>query len=758
MYLGRIVIGERAYIGLLSVVAPGTEVLADTRMGANSSSWEQKDSRVLSLDEEAPRIREPHWLVLLSLTLPIYFVAWLVSILPWLLALYPVLQAAPQKSTIPLRVILNWYQGSPQVAYNYLLVGGKVVFGPVISFGFAVFVRYLTKAIWGDLPTDPAAINGHLASWRATISKTLFPEAHLFELNELLGHHNEARSAVLRLLGAKVGKRVCWPNMGLSIRDYHLLDVGDDVTFGESCHLLTDEDASGLIAIRSGAVIADHVCILPGVTIGEQTALGFGTLTRRGKHYEDGKTFIGCKNGDVAHSDSFGEKLWAIQSTRRPPPAGPGGGLQQKDSGETLVGSATGTAQMEEGLAAGGRAGPMARSGSTAQDANPPEHSPYNRAVYMRDAPYHVLTPFAALCFSLTMTISTSFYWNLPALSAVKLAARFFVDWMEGVDSTYDALIMYALIAACSALLTGAFVVMALATVIVAKRTLVGTFRPGVFDWDKSPYCQRWQLLVSVEKLIRRCFVDKGILSLLTGTHWLVLYYRLLWVKIGRDCALFANGYPSLMITETDLIEMGDRVVIDDVGIITHVDRRGSIRLDRIKIGDGCVLRSGSNILCGAEMKKGQLPAGAHAGATGRGGQREVDDAATAGGALLRVAQGEHAHGRDVGRRRISTTKGAHRSSGSEGAAASFPPRLRMHRKAARLGGNLGWVGGESHVDASKAHSPSAPRLQGRGRLWEVDGPRVESARAAVGRGQGSWACATAARPWSRRLGLEREL
>ncbi|KAM4063755.1 AMP-binding enzyme [Hirsutella rhossiliensis] len=608
MYLGRIIIGERCSIGLLSVVAPGTEVLPDTRMGANSSSWEQKDSRVLSFDEEVPRIKEPHWLVSLSLTLPIYVVAWLVSLLPWLLALYPVLSAAPAKSTIPLRVILNWYQGSPQVAYNYLSGGSKVVFSPIISFSFAVFVRYLTKLIWGDLPTDPAAIKGHFALWRATVSKTLFSESQLFELNELLGHHNEARSGALRLLGAKIGKRVCWPNMGPSVGDYHLLDIGDDVTFGESCYLLTtDEDASGLITIRSGAVIADHVCILPGVTIGEQSALGFGTLTRRGKVYEDGKTFIGCKNGDVAHSDSFGEKLWAIQSMSQAKPASAPtfrNTLQHKDSGETLVGSIVSPVRLEEGLAPP-RSAPKKRSASTAHDENPPEHSPYNRAVYQKNAPYHVLTPLAALGFSFMMTIFTSFYWNVSALSSMKLAARFFVDWMEGVDSTYDALIIYALVVACSAVLTSAFVVMALGIVVVAKRILVGKFRPGVFDWDKSPYCQRWQLLVSVEKLIRRCFVDKGILSLLTGTHWLVMYYRLLGVKIGKDCALFANGYPSLMITETDLIEIGDRVVIDDVGIITHVDRRGSIRLDRIKIGNRCVLRSGSNILCGAEMKDG---------------------------------------------------------------------------------------------------------------------------------------------------------
>ncbi|PHH92733.1 hypothetical protein CDD83_5562 [Cordyceps sp. RAO-2017] len=611
MYLGRIIVGERASIGLLSVIAPGTEVLPDTRMGANSSSWEQRDAQTLKLVQPVPRIRDPHWILSLALTLPIYLIGWFTSMLPWLCAVVAMLYMKPKNSTIPVRVILDWYQGSPLVAFNYLSVGSKVVFGPALFFVFAITVRYATRLVAGDLPNDPADIRGNFASWRATLMRTLFPAAQLTELSELLGHHNEARSGALRLLGAKIGKRVCWPNQGPSIKDYHLVDIGDDVTFGENSYLwTTDEDASGTITIGNGAVIADHVCVLPGVTIGERTTLGFGTLTRRGKFYDDDRTFIGCKDGDVAHSDSFAEKLWAIaddeiESGSRPhsSPASSGGrSLRPKDSGETLVGSLS-PLPVEEGRAASRAASKEQRDLRPSHDLSSPENSPYNRAVYQRDAPYHVFSPFATLSFSFLMTLFTAFYWNVPALSSMKVAARFFVQYMEGVDSTYDILIVYALNFAASALLTSAFAVLALTFVVTAKRLLIGRYRPGVYDWDKSPYCQRWQLLVSVEKLIRRCYVDKGILSLLTGTHWLVMYYRALGVKIGKDCSLFANGYPSLMITEADLIEIGDRVVIDDVGIISHIDRRGSIRLDHIKIGNRCVLRSGSNILCGAEMK-----------------------------------------------------------------------------------------------------------------------------------------------------------
>lgn len=611
MYLGRIVIGERSSIGLLSVVAPGTEVLPDSQMGANSSSWEEKDLRANGQERDGSRINEPHWLLSLTLTLPMSFVSWTISFLPWFFATFPLIYSAPKSSTIPLRVIVESYQEAPQLAYTYLSVGSKTVFGPAISFFFAISIRYFFKMLFGALPTDPSDINGNFTSWRARIPKTLFPEAQMQELNELLGHHNEARSGALRWLGATVGKRIFWPNMGPAVGDYHLLNVGDDVTFGENCHLLTtDENSSGQITIDDGAIIADQVCVLPGVTIGKRAAIGFGTLTRRGQYYEHDQTYIGCKDGHIARSASFGEKLWGMESTPNQESTNEKGGSKAERRRKKETSSppeacrVTSPARLEEGLSS--RTGvhekdePRLRLGSA-----PPEESPYNRAMYMKDAPYHVLTPSAALCFSVFMTLFTAVYWNIPALSSIKIAAHLFTLWIKFVDNTYDVLILYALALASAIVLNAAFVFFAFGLIVLAKRMLIGKHKEGVYDWDKSPYCQRRQILISIEKLTRRCFIDKGILSLLTGTHWIVLYYRALGATIGKDCALFANGYPSLMLTEPDLIEIGDRVTICNASIVSSIDRRGSVRLARIKIGNGCVLRSGSQILCGAEMKEG---------------------------------------------------------------------------------------------------------------------------------------------------------
>ena len=54
-----------------------------------------------------------------------------------------------------------------------------------------------------------------------------------------------------------------------------------------------------MIALKDGVVISNHVCVLPGVTIGERGTLGFGALTRRGKTYDSDTNFVGCHRGDV---------------------------------------------------------------------------------------------------------------------------------------------------------------------------------------------------------------------------------------------------------------------------------------------------------------------------------------------------------------------------------------------------------------------------------------------------------------------------
>lgn len=595
-YLGRIVVGERSTIGALSIIAPGTEVLPDTYLGANSSSWEQ--GQLLPEQEKhdsMPEKKDPHWLLFIFLTVPIYGIGWLIALLPWLGPQLAVLWATPAKSSTPLRVILDWYQGSPQVAFAYVAVMAQSLFSPWLYLLWAALIRYVCRALAAHIPQHYASVKEQLDAWRSTILMTLFDASRLAEINTLLGQHHGARSGVLRLLGTKVGRRVSWPRSGPFIDNYELLDVGDDVTFGYDCHLFTSDDrGSSRITIGNDSVIADQVCLLPGVEVGAEAMLGFGTLTQRGKKYDSGQTYFGRANGDVAESSACGAGLWSVN-----------GGFPRDvdaDFGETDHVNVNYSEEQDINDPSSLEKGHNPASWKRRSDATE-EHAHAEHHLSQKERHY-VFQPFTTLFLSSFMTIFTVFYWNVPAQSSMKLAARIFVEALQPESTLIDPMVVYGLNYATTMALTTTFAIMAVASVVAAKKILIGSFKAGVYSRrDSSTYFQRWQLLIAIEKIIRRCYVDKGILSLLTGTHWLVIYYRWLGAKIGKDCALFANGYPGLLLTEADLIEIGDNVAIDDVGIISHVEMRGSTRLDKITIGDRCVLRSGSHILAGARME-----------------------------------------------------------------------------------------------------------------------------------------------------------
>jgi len=54
------------------------------------------------------------------------------------------------------------------------------------------------------------------------------------------------------------------------------------------------------------------------------------------------------------------------------------------------------------------------------------------------------------------------------------------------------------------------------------------------------------------------------------------------------------------VFTEPDLITCGDRVAIDDAGMVGHLNSRGKFTLDELHVGSRSALRSGSRVLRGA--------------------------------------------------------------------------------------------------------------------------------------------------------------
>ncbi|KAL1302911.1 hypothetical protein AAFC00_003235 [Neodothiora populina] len=238
------------------------------------------------------------------------------------------------------------------------------------------------------------------------------------------------------------------------------------------------------------------------------------------------------------------------------------------------------------------------------EPSEPKSSSPFGRAFYEGKAAYRVWGMWTIFFYSSFLTIFVSFYWNVATTSSLQIVARVIESnhyWVAAHHS-YRPLMIYCLFCACIAALHTAQAVVAIAALIGAKWAIMGKRTAGNYDWDKSSYNQRWQLYLACEKLRRHCYGGAGILGLLTGTHYVVMYFRSLGATIGKDCAIFSGGLPSLMFTEPDLLTLGDRVNVDDASLVSHINSRGVFNLNPLVVGDRSVLRSGSRLLSGANM------------------------------------------------------------------------------------------------------------------------------------------------------------
>jgi hypothetical protein len=174
--------------------------------------------------------------------------------------------------------------------------------------------------------------------------------------------------------------------------------------------------------------------------------------------------------------------------------------------------------------------------------------------------------------------------------------------WLQDNGDWRNPLLLYAVLAVCNAAFVTIQTILAASIVIAAKWILLGRRKVGNYNWDKSSYCQRWQMVLTIERLHDRAFRGYGILGMLSGTWYCAQYFRLLGAAIGKDCVIFAGGRPSSTLTEPDLLTMGDRVVVDDASLVCHINTEGTFDLNLLDVGDRCVLRSGSRLLFGGRM------------------------------------------------------------------------------------------------------------------------------------------------------------
>ncbi|PSR81726.1 hypothetical protein BD289DRAFT_32545 [Coniella lustricola] len=608
MYLGRIRIGRRATVGMASIVSPGTTVPDETCLGANSSSWEAGGAEEGNRDGMLSSIPSGHWVLDWLVTKPLVTVCWIVSLIPWSLGLLGLVMTEPIGDQVVIYTILQWFAGPRRIGYHYLALVLRTLTEPFLLFACTVLFKLLLDTLFGIQKPTPAKGRGHVEKWRMSFMKTLFSTKRLHDMTELMGQHYEGTSAAIRLLGGRVGKRVYWPGTGPSIGDYHLLDIGDDVVFGSRAHIVTSDGlGSEVVRVGDRAMVADRVVLLPGVTIGNDATMGSGALTRRNKGYAEGGVYVGSKNGDAVCL-----RKQAPVETRHRTVEGPDAedklGMILEAVREKITGSPA-QRSTNEPTTHHTTVDVQAHSTTDATATVAAASSPFGRAFYLHQAPYRVHTLPTIIGYSTAITVLVSIFWNVPSLSAVQIVALLFRTYHThlGHGAWFDIPVLYVLFTILIGMLNSLAAALATALLIAAKWLLLGRRQPGAHDWDASPYCQTWQLYLALERLRRHCFRGHGILGMLTGTHWLVLYFRALGADIGEDVALFANGRPSLMFTEPDLVRIGARTVVDDASVVAHVNTRGRFALNRLEIGKGCVLRSGSRLLSGAEMRDGSV-------------------------------------------------------------------------------------------------------------------------------------------------------
>lgn len=642
MYLGRINIGSNASVGLASTVAAGTTVPANACIGPNSSSWEVGDADEYNRELAASKIPQAHWALDIFLGYPIIFLCMFVGAIPWLAALVGLVYHEPAENVADyLRTIIIWFSNPMRVGYHYLALAAAAGVGPYAYFFGVLFVKKIFDVCCGV--ATPSSVDGrsNMYKFRTQLIRTLMPAPQLHKLTEMYGSHYEATSIFARMMGAKIGKRVYWPGTGPSVQDWDLIEIGDDVVFGSRSHLVTsDGTVSDRVKIHNGAMVADRVVLLPGVELGEKAVMGSGALTKRHGVYPAETTWVGSKKGEAVcltaaeptpapTTPSLGRRTEMYYDLLQAQPPIPN--ISVNSSSTTLVKKSPFDSErsslyaMEEGSElkffsqeelkgteksnTAHRMSALTRQVTIEEvDGQPTDTtSPFGRAFYQGQASYNVWNQFTIFCYATFITVFVAVYWNVGSIGAVQVVGHMLrrPDYTTYIlaKSTERPILLYCLFTALIVAIMAIQSILALVIIISAKWILLGRRQQGNYDWDKSPYCQRWQLYLKLESLRRSCYGGHGILGLLTGTEWVAMYFRALGADLGKNCSFFSSGTPSLYFTEPDLLHIGNRVCVDDASLVGHINTRGKFDLNPLYVGDRSVLRSGSRLLSGARME-----------------------------------------------------------------------------------------------------------------------------------------------------------
>ncbi|KAJ3381630.1 hypothetical protein HDU84_004975 [Entophlyctis sp. JEL0112] len=553
MVLKPVVLGSNCVLNANCSIAAGSSIPANTVLPPLSSSHELHESSEKYKIFASTGARMPRIWDLLLVCVPVITCVKLFASIPWILVMYWLVQFpffGNQKSVRQAVSSFGQLMIHQKQSFRigiYLL--GAVVNSTVSPWLQVAAVIFVKRNIIGVFEAGQKQDNDR-SCWRKWLMDALVDNGEFYGVYDLLGRHYEGVSTLYRLLGAKVGRRVYWPGTPMKLVELDLLRVGDDAVFGSrSSFVFSDAVESRAIDIGPGAMVADRCVVLPGVVIGKNATIGSGSLLRKNGFYPPGSVWVGSRGGDAV--------LW------------------EKGSAEAEC---------------------------------MPSVKPFGRAFYEKQAPYLVFSEAFIVLYNTLLAAVQAVLWAVVPLLGIFAAGTLFEVQSESPAAMAGVLLAQPRISLESlgilVFITGVVashgtvVCVAYSAVISTKWLLMGKLHSGSFDWDKSSHCQRWQVLISVQRVI-----DK-VHNHLCGTWYLVEYFRALGCDIGAQVCLYPTGGDPMM-TEPDLVSIGDHSVIDRASVVGHINSKGYFTLNSLRIGKRCALATDSRLLSGAEMRDG---------------------------------------------------------------------------------------------------------------------------------------------------------
>jgi acyl-CoA synthetase (AMP-forming)/AMP-acid ligase II/acetyltransferase-like isoleucine patch superfamily enzyme len=567
--LGKVSVGNGASVGVRSVVAPYTSVPSDAHVGAGTSSYEitYDDDRHVKYNRYA--IPDPAFWMKMLVGSPVVFLVDTFSHIPAMTVLYMLVTMHSRDRDGGFHDVgdlLEWLCEPKRIPYYVGIRLARSILAPIFYMFAAILVKWV---VIGKFRPGLRDVTNQWTLMRHWLAATLFSRENMQEVTELLGRHYETVSVLYRLLGAKVGKRVFWPGHQFVFSgEFDLLEIGDDVVFGSrSVVLCSTTESSEKVIFCAGSNISDNTIVLPGGIIGKNAVLASNTVCPPGRYMPEASIYLGSRGGEPIVLEPGTERdakevMWSCNVKESD--------LQFEGDDTTL--------------------------------------RPFGKAVYKREATYFVWPVFFMILYRFACNTMCETVHALPLLGALHITGGIFYGFPIS-SRVYDSLdyspgVLYGTMFGVFLLTHTIRIVICVVVEIAAKWILMGRRSQGRYNWDTSNYGQNWefyQILTHIRKLHRTTIFD-----FVAGTPYLNWFFRCLGSKIGKDCCLYPAGADPFM-PEPDMVQFGDRCIVDMASIVSHLNTRGNFELVKIVMEDHVTLRSRSRIQQGVFMESGAM-------------------------------------------------------------------------------------------------------------------------------------------------------